>query len=315
MLPAVRRAAAALAALAVLAPVAAAAVELPGPVVQPAWLAGHRDAVQVLDVRVDAAGFTVDGHIPDAVLVRADDLRTTRTRQGRQDKRMLPGPETFRTRARGWGLTPDQPVVVAPSGKSPRALADATYLYWALRHYGHESVALLAGGTAAWKAAGHDTSRKVVLPRPTDYKVGEAGGTVLATTEDVAAIVEDGRGRLVDARPLPYYVGLRKKPWVARAGHLPDAVHLPYTLLTRNGGSSRLRDGATLDRVARVMDVPRDASPLVVYGNSGRVASLVWFVLSELLDHRDTRLYDGGMHAWAKAAGRPVVNPVRDATP
>ena len=36
----------------------------------------------------------------------------------------------------------------------------------------------------------------------------------------------------------------------------------------------------------------------ITYCNTGHLASSAWFVLSEVLGNKQTRLYDGSMHEW-----------------
>jgi thiosulfate/3-mercaptopyruvate sulfurtransferase len=38
--------------------------------------------------------------------------------------------------------------------------------------------------------------------------------------------------------------------------------------------------------------------PTITYCNSGHLASGPWFILSEIVGNKQTRLYDGSMHQW-----------------
>jgi len=130
---------AALAALLLLALAGAArAAELPAPLVDTRWLAEHLDEVLVLDVRGDPRTYSVPprwhrdrrtgrrylaqlgGHVPGAVLVE-------------------------------YG---EEPVVIVTEGLGPGDMTIATRVYWQLKYYGHDNVAILDGGRRAEGAPG-----------------------------------------------------------------------------------------------------------------------------------------------------------------
>jgi thiosulfate/3-mercaptopyruvate sulfurtransferase len=48
------------------------------------------------------------------------------------------------------------------------------------------------------------------------------------------------------------------------------------------------------------------SSKTITYCNSGMLASGSWFVLSELMGNKNTRMYDGSMHQWTLEK-RPTV--------
>ena len=94
-------------------------------------------------------------------------------------------------------------------------------------------------------------------------------------TVDVAALPADGY--LVDVR--------EDDEW--RAGHAPDAVHVPLSELT-----------------ARVAEVPEDRDVYVICKVGGRSEQAVRYLNQQ---GRTTVNVAGGMMAWA-AAGRPMVS-------
>ncbi|HHH38386.1 MAG TPA: hypothetical protein ENK50_02270, partial [Sedimenticola sp.] len=61
-----------------------------------------------------------------------------------------------------------------------------------------------------------------------------------------------------------------------------------------------------LEKVARAVGVD-SSKPVITHCNTGHVASLGWFVNSELLGNKQTRLYDGSMEEWSADDARPVV--------
>jgi thiosulfate/3-mercaptopyruvate sulfurtransferase len=49
--------------------------------------------------------------------------------------------------------------------------------------------------------------------------------------------------------------------------------------------------------VAEILDVDVN-KPTITYCYSGAASSLSWFVMHELMDNKNTRLYDGSVHEW-----------------
>ncbi len=63
------------------------------------------------------------------------------------------------------------------------------------------------------------------------------------------------------------------------------------------GPAAYLFDKETLQQSLSLMNADPN-KPTTVYCNSGVMASVGWFVLSELLGNTRVRLYDGSMQEW-----------------
>ena len=315
---------AALAALVLLALAGAArAVELPAPLVDTRWLAEHLDEVLVLDVRGDPRTYSVPprwhrdrrtgrrylaqlgGHIPGAVLVEYKHMRAERVIGGRKVQKMLPPRAAFEKLMRGAGLDPGEPVVIVTEGLGPGDMTIATRVYWQLKYYGHDAVAILDGGLLQWLLEGRPVETAVPKVRPGRWRATTERRELLATSEDVAHAMERGDTQLVDSRGLAQFFGLAKPPYVYAYGHIPGAKAFPNELYVRTGeGGARFLAAARLRALARRLGIDPD-KPAIAYCNSGHLASGGWFVLHELLGNRQVRLYDGSMHQWT-LEGRPV---------
>jgi thiosulfate/3-mercaptopyruvate sulfurtransferase len=98
----------------------------------------------------------------------------------------------------------------------------AARLWWMLRWMGHEAVAVLDGGVAAWAAAGGtlvaDIAEQAEAPPYPERPV-------LATTLDADGLAAQlGRIRLIDARAGERFRG-DVEPLDAAAGHIPGALN------------------------------------------------------------------------------------------
>ena len=298
------------------------APRLSGPLVDSGWLARHRQQVTILDVRADPESFLqspryyveprsgdrylveVGGHIPGAVLVEFGTLRSSRVIDGRRVDKLIPERQAFEQLMRGHGLNQDSVVVIVTRGESPEDLTLGTRLYWQLKYYGHDRLALLNGGLAQWLLSGHEVSVEPVPVEPGNWRASAQRDELLATSEDVARAVERGDTQLMDTRAMAQYLGTTKQPYVAAPGHIPGAKVFPTELLSEPGVPATFLGTDTLRTLIAEMGLqPQHAT--IVYCNSGQLASGGWFVLSELLGNKQAKLYDGSMHQWT-LEGRPV---------
>lgn len=298
----------------------ARAVDLPGPVVTPQWLAAHQAEVTVLTVLEDPKAFTtaptyvteggkqvldeVGGHVPGSLLVEFGKLRADRKIEGRAIKAMLVDRDAFQALMQGAGVPSGKPIVVVSEGATGNDLDVAARLYWSLKYYGAKRLAILDGGTTGWLAAGNAVSTDAAPAAKGDWAASGEDKAILADSDEVAQASKAG-GQLIDARPVDFYVGLSKKSSTTKAGHIAGAVVLPPEARTRaSGGAERFLDRAQYESVLKALRID-PAKPSIAYCNTGHLASGAWFVMNEVIG-TPTKLYDGSMHEWT-AEDRPVV--------
>jgi len=127
------------------------------------------------------------------------------------------------------------------------------------------------------------------------------------------AQVEQQRGhglQLVDARPSSYFAGSAKSDKAPRAGTIPGALNLPQQDFLQQGDDTDGGDAWFFDarKVSALVDQSGLATdePVATFCNTGTLASVDWFALSEVAGMRNVRLYDGGMVAWTTDQTLPV---------
>jgi thiosulfate/3-mercaptopyruvate sulfurtransferase len=302
-----------------------AASLLPGPVVDSAWLAAHLDEVQIFEVRGNIKSFTakpefetdaktgkkvlveVGGHIPGARLMDTKPLRVDKKIGDLTVKYMLPEPAAFEKLMQAAGVDAERPIVLVPVGVDVVDLDDALRAYWQLKVYGEDQIAVLDGGMAVWLLEARAHSSEAVAAKVGNWRVkADRRAQYGAESEDVAAAIAAKSATLIDGRDLRSFHGLAQRDYVHAAGHIPGAKSLPPELLTKPvaGGAVKLHSLATYRGIAAATGVDAD-KPSIAYCNSGHLSSGPWFVMSELLGHKNARLYDGSMHQWTLEK-RPV---------
>ncbi len=303
------------------------ALTVPGPVVDDAWLAAHRNEVTVLDVRPNAKSFTaapqfevdkksgqkflveLGGHIGGATLVDNKKVRTERTINGVKLKGMIPEKADFEKLVRSWGVQADKPIVIVSAGMDPMDFNDASRLFWQFKVYGEDNIAVLNGGTAGWIASGNVYGNVPVAPAAGNWVArSDRSGEFTATSQDVVNAQKGGSVQLIDARSDPFYLGLSvAAPTVTAPGHIAGAKNLFTGLMSTASGhdASKLRSVAAYKDMFEMSGLNGQA-PAITYCNTGHQASGTWFVMTQILGNKHVKLYDGSMHEWS-VEKRPTV--------
>jgi thiosulfate/3-mercaptopyruvate sulfurtransferase len=301
---------------------AASALQVPGPLVDSDWLEQHLDEVKILDVREDIESFTrkavlvrkrftgdlrlrrFGAHIPGAVLVDFLNIRTSREINDRNVRYLIPEKAEFEELMQSWGVNHDDVIVILSPAAGNDDVTMATRLYWQVKYFGHENVAILDGGMAQWLLEQKPASIEANETKPGNWIATDERKSLLASSDDVARAIEDKNTWLVDTRSLGFYLGAIKQPYVRKKGHIPDARVFPAELITSAGAPAYFADTEALQQMADELGIDSGEN-IITYCNSGQFASASWFVFSELMGNANVKVYDGSMHQWALEK-RPV---------
>ncbi len=280
------------------------AAELPGPLVDAEWLVENRNAALVLDVRKTTKTF-VKGHIPGAILVDVNLIRIERKISDKNMTRMRPDATSFEQFMRAHGVDNNSLVVLTHRGEKPGQVTGAARLYWHMKFYGFNQVALLDGGNPSWVEALEDLVTEVDPVEPGNYRVGAEQPAIVATMQQVQQALGKETVTLIDTRDLRYHVGLDKKDYVYAYGHIPGSRNLPYKFLHSAKQSMDYFPSDTLTDLLESLRIDSD-DELILYCNSGYEASSVWFALHEILGKPNVRVYDGSLHQWTQYDSNPM---------
>ena len=169
------------------------------------------------------------------------------------------------------GVANDSAVVITTSGRNSSDVFLGTRLYWQLKFYGHDNVAMLDGGNAAWAAAKLPMSTEPSKTKPANFSVRGERKELLATTTDIAAMVKGGSANLVDARTLDYHLGLeQKKKYVYKPGHIPGSKIVPHDLLVAHKGPAKFRSADHIKATLAAMGIDAKSGN-TAYCNSGHL--------------------------------------------
>ena len=133
----------------------------------------------------------------------------------------------------------------------------AARVWWALRSYDHDAVAVLDGGITRWTAEGRPLSNETPTFAPATF-TPRLRADRYATKQDVLDAVQAGSAALLDAR--------MDKAYASASGHIPGARRLT--------GLGFLRDGERWmeppDAKARIEELGLEPdAPVIAYCGGG----------------------------------------------
>ena len=270
---------------------------VPGPLVSTQWLADHLggENLVVLDatvLSVEGGGhvsgdeeYLVHGHVPgaysaDLIEEFSDpDAALTFTRPSR---------EQFERVAGEHGISNETTVIVYDTATGQWA----SRLWWLLRSFGHDDVAVLDGGLTQWRHEGRELETGYTAPVARTF-VAQERPELWADKREIEQVLAGERvGALVCAVPAKEYSG--EAPVRRRAGHIPGSVSVPARSLI-DPETRRLLDPAVL--AERLGPVASD-EPVILYCAAGIAATSGALALT-VLGRTNVSVYDGSLNEWA----------------
>ena len=210
------------------------------------------------------------------------------------------------------GIQPDSTVVVYGTTGTPPDRVDVTRVAWALKYAGVQKVSVLSGGFEKWAVREKkEVSTEITKPKTKDYK-GKINKAILVNKDYVKNHV--GKAMIVDAREPAFFKGEQKLPFVAKAGRVKNSVNLPtIQVFDKYPPGEHMepccwtyKDVATLKNIASSVVGSDIDKEIIVYCDTGKVASAWWFILSDVMGFKNVKIYDGSMEEWMNDASAPT---------
>jgi thiosulfate/3-mercaptopyruvate sulfurtransferase len=278
------------------------------PIVSTQWLHDHLDDpnLRVVDIRGHVLPASeppphyfahheafAESHIPGAVFVDwTADITDPESPHGTQ----IAQPAAYADLMNRLGIDDDTFVVVYDDANN----MFAARLWWSLRYYGHEDVAVLDGGWHKWTAEDRPVTEEVTTVSPATF-TPRPQPHLRFTVNDVAADLRDRSAMLLDVRSTGEYNGDTSR--ASRKGHIPGAVNLPRGQMVGSDGTVPTPE-VLRARFAQVGITP-EASEVVVYCNAGVSASYGLLAL-HIAGIKNAAVYDGSWKEWGNDDSRPI---------
>ncbi|KKJ99825.1 sulfurtransferase [Micromonospora sp. HK10] len=262
------------------------------------WAEKNIDAPGVVFVEVDEDTSAYDtGHIAGAIKL---DWRTDLQDPVRRD---FVNKAQFEALLSERGIANDDTVILYGGNNN----WFAAYAYWYFKLYGHRDVKLLDGGRKKWELDARPLVTDAVARPATQYVAQEPDTAIRAFRDEVVAAI--GTKNLVDVRSPDEYAGRLLAPahlpqeQAQRAGHVPTAISVPWSKAANEDGTFKSDDELRKIYATAGLD---DSKETIAYCRIGERSSHTWFVLQELLGHRNVKNYDGSWTEYGSLVGVPV---------
>ena len=282
---------------------------LPKVLVDALWLNQHLNDtnVRILDLSKERATYH-RGHIPNALYV--DWLKDIIDPEMAEQYMVLAKEEMEELMGK-LGITKETTVILYDDMTSRLS----TRMFWTMRYYNHNDIRILNGGREAWQKAGLEFSTTINAIVPTEYMIDQVNDELITDKSFIETRLDDiNNFTLVDGRPFEQYTGQMSgvvfHTGIAhkRKGHIFGAQSVPWTKNFNEDGTFK-----SLDEL-RLLYEPHHVTKnktIVTYCNEGLHAAPPWFVLKELLDYPDVRLYDASMAEWANDDNTRMIEGLR----
>jgi thiosulfate/3-mercaptopyruvate sulfurtransferase len=264
------------------------------------WVAQHLDDknIRLIEIDVDTTQYE-QGHIRGAI---GWNWQTQLQDQVRRDIVRKEQLEQYLSQT---GVTNSTTIVVYGDNNN----WFAAYGLWLLQYYGHNNVCLMDGGRKKWIAENRELTKDVPSFPPTKYLVTKVNRSLRATRDFVFNVLTQKKHVLVDVRSVDEYAGKIIAPpgmteTAQRAGHIPGARNVPWSLAVREDGTFRPYE--ELRVVYEGKGVTADRKEIVTYCRIGERSSHTWFVLKYLLGYQRVRNYDGSWTEWGNLIDAPI---------
>jgi thiosulfate/3-mercaptopyruvate sulfurtransferase len=276
----------------------------PQALVTPQWLKDHANDPKV--TLIEIAGMTQDnlqaykaGHVPGALGWKWKEMLWDPA------MREFPSPDDFAAELGRHGIGNDSTVVFYGEG-----IQFGFYAWWSFRYCGHADVRMLDGGRTGWTAAGFPLTTE--LPKsaaPVTYTPAARREGMRIHRDAVLAALDDKNTVILDARSPEEYNGERvggpggPDVGAVRYGRVPGARHLYYMDLF--DADMRLKPAGELAALvaARGADSGRD---VITYCRMSHRATVIYFVLTQVLGFTRVRIYYGSWTEWGNLVGVPI---------
>jgi thiosulfate/3-mercaptopyruvate sulfurtransferase len=227
----------------------------------------------------------LQGHIPGAYYLDINqDLAGPVQQHG--GRHPLPDISALAAKLLRMGVTAQTLVVAYDDSR----FAFASRLWWLLKYMGHDRVAVLEGGFAAYQSAGFPIETNLPLEREGLF-VAQIRPELAVNIHEVVQRQQDPSAKIVDSREGDRYQG-KHEPIDPIAGRVPGAVNYPWQQVTDERGWMRPSE-ALKEYWSEVVN----ADEIVVYCGSG-VTACVNLLALEIAGVSTAKLYVGSWSDW-----------------
>jgi thiosulfate/3-mercaptopyruvate sulfurtransferase len=237
------------------------------------------------------------GHIPGAVYLHLE-TALSGAKTGRNGRHPLPAREDLAPRLAALGAGADHQFVAYDA----REGMFAARLWWLLRWLGHENVAVLNGGLAAWRRAGLPVEAGTPAPRPPGDIAARPSLVPVIEYAAVRAGLNDPTHLIIDARAPDRFRG-ENETLDARGGHIPGARNRFFKDNLDSDGRFKPADTLRAE-FTTILNTTKPTQSIAQCGSG--VTACHNLLAMDIAGLTGAALYPGSWSEWSTQADAPV---------
>jgi thiosulfate/3-mercaptopyruvate sulfurtransferase len=164
--------------------------------------------------------------------------------------------------------------------------------YWVLKYLGALDVKILHKDNASWRKARLLQTSQVPVVKKTVF-TPSLNKAIYASMEETERAIKDPGVIIVDARPPEQYNGSSSEN--PTDGHIPSAVNLYFKDLLTSTNAFKSKE--QIQQIVKQKGIMPEKT-VIVYCNTGIFASVVYVALTQILEYRNVKVYEGSYEEW-----------------
>ncbi len=209
----------------------------------------------------------------------------------------LPEPEFLINILKKMGISNDDHVILYPKKNTDiYSMAETTAIFFTFKFLGHKKISILDGGYPYFKKNFDlfiEEGEFKVKPS-TSYKAN-IDRSILADSKD---IIDSRKNNylLIDSREKDFYLGINKLKGFSSYGTIVSSINIPSKWFLEGRGL-RFNSLNLFRKIYDYSEIDADKN-LIFFCYSGLESSINWFISYELMEDKNSKLYEGSLFDW-----------------
>lgn len=248
----------------------------------------NRPNSKVLDFREKEA--YEQGHIKNALPIWRTDIENN----SYPYKGMMASKEQIETVFSALGISTNDTLIIYDDN----GLCNASRLWWVLQNYDFTNVKLLHGGFEEWKATNGLVTKERPIIQKTVFQLTEKPSMKYYVSKEELQDALNKNLVILDTRTHEEFSGKRQKKEATKAGRIKNSVWIDWAEAIHYNGDKKIKSVEELESIYSKLNITKN-DPLIVYCHSGMRSAHTTFVLTQLLDYKQVKNYDGSWTEWS----------------
>jgi thiosulfate/3-mercaptopyruvate sulfurtransferase len=207
---------------------------------------------------------------------------------------MMASPEQVESLFSNLGIASTDTIIVYDDN----GLCNAARLWWILQNYDFTNIKLFEGGLTEWAAKGGLLSKDSPVLQKKVFKLPENPSMkYYVSKEDMEQAIKTNTV-ILDTRSLDEFTGKLQKKGAVKAGRIINSVHIDWAEAINFHGNKKIKTLEALESIYGQLQIGKE-DPIIVYCHSGVRSAHTTFILTQLLNYKNVKNYDGSWTEWS----------------